>query len=168
MFERHARPGQETTSRNSGVIHSGIYYPAGASRPHCACRVASCCTVFVKRAELRISAAARSDRRPEASAALHAFTSARGNGVLDLELLDRDQVARLEPAVFCAAGLLSPSTGIIDVHELLLALLADLEAHGSAVLLQSVVSAAKVTREGIVLSRWRAMGRPARCSVAGS
>ncbi len=153
VFERHARPGQETTSRNSGVIHSGIYYPAGSLKAALCVQGRELLYGFC---EARGIAHQRCGKivvaGPRQVAALHALHKRGvGNGVLDLELLDRDQVARLEPAVFCAAGLLSPSTGIIDVHELLLALLADLEAHGSALLLQSVVSAAKVTREGIVL-----------------
>jgi L-2-hydroxyglutarate oxidase LhgO len=60
-------------------------------------------------------------------------------------------VAELEPAVSCAAALLSPSTGIIDVHELLLSLIADLEASGGALVLHSAVEDAQVHQEGILL-----------------
>jgi L-2-hydroxyglutarate oxidase LhgO len=61
-------------------------------------------------------------------------------------MLRSRQVASLEPAVVCAASCCRPSTGIIDVHELLLALLADLEAHGGALLLQANVVRCRRTR----------------------
>lgn len=153
VFERHARPGQETTSRNSGVIHSGIYYPAGSLKALLCVQGRELLYGFCEARGIAHQRCGKIVVAGEAQvAALHALHKRGiGNGVVDLELLDRARVARLEPAVVCAAGLLSPSTGIIDVHELLLALLADLEARGGALLLQSVVSAAKVTRDGIVL-----------------
>src|SRR5688572_17150244 len=153
VFERHARPGQETTSRNSGVIHSGIYYPAGSLK-------ATLCVqgrkLLYSFCEARGIAHRRCGKIVVASesqvGALQAlYKQGIGNGVVDLELLDRTQVAQIEPAVVCAAGLLSPSTGIIDVHELLLALLADLESHGGALLVQSAVESAKVAGDDIVL-----------------
>ena len=151
VFERHTRPGQETTSRNSGVIHSGIYYPAGSLKA----------TLCIQGRELLYSfceARGIAHRRcgkivvageSQLGALQALYKRGIGNGVVDLDLLDRAQVAKLEPAVACAAGLLSPSTGIIDVHELLLTLLADLESHDGALLLQSVVESAKIAGDGV-------------------
>jgi L-2-hydroxyglutarate oxidase LhgO len=153
VFERHARPGQETTSRNSGVIHSGIYYPLGSLKAALCVRGRQLLYSFCEERGIRYQRCGKVVVAGEPQvAALHALRE-RGiaNGVLDLQLLDGAQVALLEPAVVCAAGLLSPSTGIIDVHELLLALLADLESHGGALLLQSNVSALKITDGGLVL-----------------
>jgi len=67
------------------------------------------------------------------------------NGVHDLTLLDEREVHELEPAVKCAAALLSPSTGIIDVHGLLLALQGELEAHGGIVVTGTRFVSAEVT-----------------------
>jgi L-2-hydroxyglutarate oxidase LhgO len=67
-------------------------------------------------------------------------------------MLNGQQIREFEPQVRCAAGLLSPSTGIVDVHELLLALIADLEASGGALVLQSRVEEAEVTQDGFVLT----------------
>ena len=78
-----------------------------------------------------------SEQQIPALKALH--ERAVANGVDDLAMLTADEVRRLEPEVRCAAGLLSPSTGIIDVHEYLLALIADLEASGGAVVLRTPV-----------------------------
>jgi L-2-hydroxyglutarate oxidase LhgO len=73
------------------------------------------------------------------------------NGVTDLVWLEPGQVAELEPEVRCAAGLLSPSTGIVDVHELVLTLIADLEAAGGALVLQSTLQRARCVDDGIVI-----------------
>ena len=153
VFERHARPGQETTSRNSGVIHSGIYYPAGSLKAALCVRGRELLYHFCESRGIAHQRCGKIVVAGESQVPALQALGKRGmaNGVVDLELLDRSQVARLEPAVVCAAGLWSPSTGIVDVHELLLALLADLESHGGALLLQSLVSAARVTSEGVVL-----------------
>lgn len=153
VLERHGRPGQETTSRSSGVIHSGIYYPAGSLKARLCVQGRELLYSFC---EARGVAHQRCGKLVVAGSsqvdALEAlYQRGIGNGVDDLELLDRKQVAQLEPAVACAAGLLSPSTGIVDVHELLLALLADLESHGGALLLHSAVGSAMVEGDGIVL-----------------
>ena len=74
------------------------------------------------------------------------------NGVDDLTLLDAAQVRELEPEVRCAAGLLSPSTGIVDAHELLLAMIADLEAAGGALVLRTRVESARATDQGFVVT----------------
>ncbi len=55
------------------------------------------------------------------------------NGVTDLQWLSGEEVAQLEPRVRCAAGLLSPSTGIIDVHDYMTALAGDFEAAGGSI-----------------------------------
>src|SRR5690606_20320687 len=64
---------------------------------------------------------------------------ADANGVGDLEWLDQGQARRLEPEVTCAGALLSPSTGIIDAHGLMLALRGDIEAHGGAIAFKTPV-----------------------------
>lgn len=153
VFERHARPGQETTSRNSGVIHSGIYYPAGSLKATLCVEGGALLYSFCEARGIAHQRCGKIVVAGESQVGALDALHKRGirNGVVDLELLDRAQVTQLEPAVVCAAGLLSPSTGIIDVHELLLALLADLESHGGALLLQSVVGPAKVAGDGIVL-----------------
>ena len=153
VIERHARPGEETTSRNSGVIHSGIYYPAGSLKAAACVRGRELLYRYCEERGIRHQRCGKIVVAGESQVAALQALYKRGivNGVLDIEMLDRAQVASLEPAVVCAAGLLSPSTGIIDVHELLLALLADLEAHGGALLLQANVGAMQAADDGIVM-----------------
>jgi L-2-hydroxyglutarate oxidase LhgO len=84
-----------------------------------------------------------------ALAALQA--KAATNGVDDLQWLDAAAVGRLEPAVRCAAALLSPSTGIVDSHGFMLALLGDAEEHGAALALNSPVVGGRADASGFVL-----------------
>jgi L-2-hydroxyglutarate oxidase LhgO len=76
---------------------------------------------------------------------------AAGNGVDDLRWLNRDQAQALEPALRCEAALLSPSTGIVDSHGLMLALLGEAEAHGAMLALCSPLQHARVVDDGLVL-----------------
>ncbi|AMN47433.1 FAD-dependent oxidoreductase [Steroidobacter denitrificans] len=153
VLERNAHPGEETTSRNSGVIHSGIYYPNGSLKARLCVRgremlYALCRTRAVSHRRCgKLIVAGESQ-----VAALHALHErARANGVTDLVELDAEAVGRLEPEVRCVAALHSPSTGIIDVHELLLALLADLEAAGGSLILKSTVRAVRLAADSLVV-----------------
>jgi L-2-hydroxyglutarate oxidase LhgO len=154
VLERHDRPGQETTSRNSGVIHSGIYYPTGSMKALMCVRGRNQLYAFCADRGIAHNRCGKIIVAGEAEIpALRALQAkAIANGVSDLVMLDGQQVRELEPQVRCAAGLLSPSTGIVDVHELLLALIADLEASGAALVLQSRVEEAEVTHDGFVLT----------------
>jgi len=154
VLERNAHPGEETTSRNSGVIHSGIYYPTGSLKARMCVRgrtlLYEYCTArdIAHRRCGKIVVAGQSQL-----AGLQALLAqARANGVEDVELLDGHQVRQLEPEVSCAAGLLSPSTGIIDVHELLLGLVADLELAGGLLALKTNVEKLTAIIDGLVVT----------------
>lgn len=152
VLERHELAGQETSSRNSGVIHSGIYYPHGSLKarlcvrgrellyPYCESR-----SVAHERCGKLI--VAQQAQVPDLQV-LHAKGIA--NGVTDLEWRSGAEVAAMEPAVRCAAGLWSPATGIVDVHELMLAFEADLEARGGTVVVDTELLAAGITPDGFV------------------
>jgi L-2-hydroxyglutarate oxidase LhgO len=153
VLERHPRAGEETTSRNSGVIHSGIYYPTGSLKAQLCVRGRE---MLYDLCERRGIAHQRCGKIIVADApqmpklqALH--QQAINNGVTDLTLLNAAEVREIEPEVRCAAALLCPSTGIVDVHELLLTLIADLEARSGALVLQSKFVRAEATRAGMVV-----------------
>ena len=127
--------GTVTSSRNSEVIHAGIYYKAGS-------RMARMC-VAGKWALYRYCAdhgvphrncgkliVATSAKDTERLQSIRAHAEA--NGVGDLRLLSGAAARELEPALACEAALLSPSTGIIDSHAYMLALRGDAEAAGAA------------------------------------
>jgi L-2-hydroxyglutarate oxidase LhgO len=135
VVERRGRIGEETSSRNSEVIHAGIYYPtdslkaklcvAGKARLYEYCRERALphrrCGKIIVASE------------PAQEAALQGYAiQAERNGVR-LEWLDAAQVNALEPAVRASAGLLSESTGIIDSHAYMVSLQGDLESAGGVV-----------------------------------
>lgn len=153
VLERHARIGEETTSRNSGVIHSGIYYPTGSLKARLCTRGRRMLYEFCLARGIAHRRCGKIIVANESQTAdLEALLGrGRDNGVEDLELLDEAEVTHLEPNVRCALGLLSPSTGIIDVHELMQGLLADLESRGGLLVLHSNVEAIASVPGGLVV-----------------
>ncbi|NMM76567.1 FAD-dependent oxidoreductase [Acidovorax sp. SRB_14] len=146
--------GTGTSSRNSEVIHAGIYYPEGSLKSrlcvqgremlygYCAAR-----GIPYRRCGKLIVAT-----RAEQLAQLHGIVArAAANGVVDLQWLDRDAARALEPALECVAALHSPSTGIVDSHALMLALQADLEHAGGLVALNSPLAHARCAQDAILL-----------------
>lgn len=146
--------GTGTSSRNSEVIHAGIYYPKGSLKATLCVGGREplydyCRDHGVGHARLgKIIVAATPGELPVLDQYLAA---ARANGVHDLQTLDVAAVRELEPAVQCAGGLLSPSTGIIDSHGLMLAYQGDLEERGGVVALESPVLSGRVSGDGIRL-----------------
>ncbi len=153
VLERHRLPGQETSSRNSGVIHSGIYYPQHSLKALLCVRGRELLYPYCESRELAYRRCGKLIVAQEAQIeALHGLNGkAKANGVNDLEWLSAAEVRELEPAVRCAAGLLSPSTGIIDVHELMTAFEADIEANGGSAVFDSELLEAKAVSGGFEL-----------------
>jgi len=145
VVERHARLGEETSSHNSGVIHSGIYYPTGSLKARlCVAgreRLYAYCAerdILHRRCGKLIVAQADQIAILET---LH--RKALDNGVSDVSLISGAEARALEPAVRCAAAMLSPSTGIVDVHEYMTSLHADLEAADGIVAFNAVLAGAR-------------------------
>ena len=147
--------GSVTSARNSEVIHAGLYYPTGSRRARLCVR---------GKAQLYEYAAARGVAHRRCGKlivatddgdvpALQALErQAQANGVHDLQWLDEAAARTLEPALRCCGALLSPSTGIVDSHGFMLALLGDAERDGALLALRSPVRQARVTPQGIVVS----------------
>ncbi len=154
IIERHDGIGQEISSRNSEVIHAGLYYPPDSLKAslcvkgnralynYCAQR-----GIAHKRCGKLIVATtpAQEDKLAQL------LDQARSNGVADVRMITRKEAVALEPQLSCTAALLSPATGIIDSHALMLSLLGDAENHGATLALRSEVSRAEVTPGGILL-----------------
>jgi L-2-hydroxyglutarate oxidase LhgO len=151
VLERAYTIGFETSSRNSEVIHGGLYYPAGSLKARSCVegrqRLYSYCREHgVPHARLGKLIVATS--KAETAGLEKIASTARGNGVDDLQWLDRTQARRLEPALSCVAALLSPSTGIIDSHSLMLAYQGEAEAAGAIVVLRTPVLSGSMRRGG--------------------
>jgi len=146
--------GTGTSSRNSEVIHAGIYYPQGSLKA----------TLCVEgRAMLYDYCAERGIAHRRCGKLIVATSDAQvaqlqgiiakgaANGVHDLVLLTQAQAQALEPGLQCVAAVHSPSTGIIDSHALMLALQGDLEAAGGMVVLNSPLARARCSPGAITL-----------------
>ncbi|TVR95311.1 MAG: NAD(P)/FAD-dependent oxidoreductase [Rhodospirillales bacterium] len=158
--------GTATSSRNSEVIHAGIYYTPGSLKARL-CRTgrdrlyAYLADRGIGHRRLGKLIVATTEAEVDALAGIAA--RARANGVADLRFLDASQVKALEPAVACRAALLSPSTGILDSHALMLGLQGDAEAAGAALALNSPVTGGRVGPDGIILEVGGAEPMTLRC-----
>jgi L-2-hydroxyglutarate oxidase LhgO len=155
VLEREDHIGMHTSSRNSEVIHAGLYYPEESLKAQLC--VAGKEMLYALCDEYRIPVErmgklllAADDSELERLYAIQA--QAQKNGVDDLQLLSAQEVQELEPTVTCVAALLSPSTGIIDSHAYMLALQSDIEAFGGMVVCNSEVSEIVVHNDGFFLS----------------
>jgi L-2-hydroxyglutarate oxidase LhgO len=127
--------GTVTSSRNSEVIHAGIYYPAGSLMARMCVSgkralYAYCSDHGIPHRNCGKLIVATTAKESDKLRSIRAHAEA--NGVLDLQTLSGDAAQALEPALACDAALLSPSTGIIDSHALMLALRGDAEDAGAA------------------------------------
>ncbi len=149
VLERASAIGTGTSSRNSEVIHAGIYYPGGSLKARLcvsgrALLYRYCETHGVEHRRCGKLLVATGEAQRGRLAQIQA--QAERNGVHDLRALDAAEARALEPELAAVAALHSPSTGIVDSHGLMLALQGDLEAHGGALALRS--PALSVAREG--------------------
>ena len=142
VLESENAIGTGTSSRNSEVIHAGIYYPAGSLKARLcvegkAMLYAYCTERGVAHQRLGKLIVATS---PEQVQALDSIVAkAAANGVHDSQKLTAIQAQALEPALACHAALLSPSTGVVDSHGLMLSLQGDMENAGGLLALVSPV-----------------------------
>jgi len=154
ILERETDFGTGISSRNSEVIHAGLYYPTGSLKARLC--VAGREQLYRWCAERGV-AHQRCGKlvvatRPEQMDALVALRAkAEANGVRDLQMLDQAQIQVLEAALAAHAALLSPSTGIVDSHGLMLSLLGEAEAHGAMLALASPVLSGAADGDGVVL-----------------
>jgi L-2-hydroxyglutarate oxidase LhgO len=154
ILEAASAFGTGISARNSEVIHAGIYYPAGSLKAQFC--VAGRAMLYGYCAERGIAhrrcgkliVAGNEAQREQLS---RIAAAAAANGVDDLRPLSRDEARALEPALECRAALLSPSTGIIDSHALMLSLLGDAERDGAVLAVKSPVSGGEIAADGIVL-----------------
>ncbi len=143
VLERHDRIGSETSSRNSEVIHAGLYYPPGSLRAKLCVSGKQQLYAFCAEngvAHTRCGKLLVATQEVEIAKLEGIAATAHANGVDDLRRLSAEEVRALEPEVACIAAYLSPSTGVIDSHGLMIALEGHLTAQGGQVVLNSTVT----------------------------
>lgn len=136
VAERHAAAGMETSSRNSEVIHAGIYYPAGSLKAALCVAGRDALYRYVRERGIAHRQCGKLiiAQGPSAAADLEQIAArSKAAGAGTLTRLSQAEVHRLEPSVRADAGLFSPLTGIIDSHALMSHFLADIEAHGGVI-----------------------------------
>ena len=147
IIERAELVGSETSSRNSEVIHAGIYYPEGSAKARFCTTgrdklYAYCTDRGVDHRRIgKLIVASDADQVDRLASIAGA---AKANGVNDLRLVHSDELADLEPDLRAEQALLSPSTGIVDSHGLMTALQHDAEEAGATTVLRSAVAGGSV------------------------
>jgi L-2-hydroxyglutarate oxidase LhgO len=154
VLEAETQIGAHTSSRNSEVIHAGIYYPTGSLKAQWCVRgrdllYAYCAQHQVEHRRLGKLIIACDPGEEQKLARI--LRQAQDNGVDDLRWLTLAEITELEPNVRACAGLFSPSTGIIDSHGLMAAFKRDAEQSGAIVQLRTRVLGAEPGQDGFVL-----------------
>lgn len=147
--------GTGTSSRNSEVIHAGIYYPAGSLKAKLCVKGRKLLYDYCEQrsvAHRRIGKLIVASDETEHDILRGIQKKAFANGVDDLKWLDANQANDLEPALACTAALLSPSTGIIDSHGLMLAYQGDAQNAGAQAVFHCPMVGAKTISGGYEVS----------------
>jgi L-2-hydroxyglutarate oxidase LhgO len=155
LVDPHPRFGSETSTHNSGVIHAGLYYPAGSLKARLCVegreRLYAYCArrgiAHARCGKMVVAVNAAEVAQLEALAARGA-----ANGVNDLVMLSASDARRREPAIVCAAALLSPSSGILSSEELVRALAHDCFSQDVALLPATKAIGAETATDGISIS----------------
>jgi glycerol-3-phosphate dehydrogenase len=154
VLERHPRPGLETSTHNSGVIHGGMYYPPGTLKARLCVEGAALLYEFCREQGIahsrcgKLIVAADPTEVPQLE-----LLRARGeaNGVKGLEIVDRRFIAAREPAIKAVAALFSPATGIIEAEALIRALLQSARAADAIFLPGTPLVAAEQTADAMLV-----------------
>ncbi|PWJ84394.1 L-2-hydroxyglutarate oxidase LhgO [Pseudaminobacter salicylatoxidans] len=146
--------GTETSSRNSEVIHAGIYYPAGSLKAKLCVEGRDKLYTYARErgiAHRRCGKLIVATQEGQQATLAEIASKAKACGVTDLEMLSGEKAREMEPALSCTSALLSPSTGIIDSHGLMLSLLGEAEENGAALALNTSVVSARAEAQAIVV-----------------
>jgi L-2-hydroxyglutarate oxidase LhgO len=155
VLEAEPLPGSVTSARNSEVIHAGLYYPTGSLKAELSVAGRQrlydyCRDRHVPHRQCGKLVVAASE--PEVAYLEKLLLQASANGVDDCRLIDGRELALLEPQIRGFAALVSPSTGIIDSHALMQAYIADIENHGSSLVLNAPVLGGELLEHTVRLS----------------
>ncbi|WP_321502413.1 NAD(P)/FAD-dependent oxidoreductase [Breoghania sp.] len=154
VLERHGLIGSEVSARNSEVIHAGLYYRSDWLKTRLCVAGRQALYPYLEShgvAHERIGKLVVAADREQVTRLAGIIEGARANGVNDLRLLSAEEARALEPEVACEGAILSPSTGIVDAHGLMLAYQGDAEEAGAMVAYNAPLEGGRITGEDIEL-----------------
>jgi L-2-hydroxyglutarate oxidase LhgO len=154
VIESATSIGTGISSRSSEVMHAGLYYPPASLKARL-CIAGQrllykyCAERAIPHRRLgKLIVATQSDQTATLD---HIMSNAIASGVNSLRRIGADDACSLEPELHCAGAILSPDTGIIDSHELMLALRGEAEAHGAQFVCNNLVEGGRISGNGISL-----------------
>lgn len=146
--------GTGVSSRNSEVIHAGLYYPTHSLKARLCVRGRALLYAYCQARQIPHQACGKlivATRSSQLTALQVLEQQALANGVTDVRPLSQTEALKLEPALNCVAALHSPSTGIVDSHSLMLSLLGDAEQAGAQLIPRTPVLGGELTRDGLIM-----------------
>ncbi|CAM8940672.1 unnamed protein product [Rhodiola kirilowii] len=144
--------GTATSSRNSEVIHAGIYYPQNSLKATLCVRGRELMYKYCEEHAVphkRIGKLIVASKASDVPKLMDLMERGRRNGVEDLRMLEAVEAMWLEPELLCAKALLSPVSGIVDSHSLMLSLVGDAERNGATFAYNTVVTSGRVEGEKV-------------------
>jgi len=154
ILESQSHIGTATSSRNSEVVHAGIYYEPGSLKATLCVTGKQMLYDYCRDRHVghdRCGKLIVATTEDQLATLPQLVSNAQSNGVDDLELLTRDQARALEPELECTGAVLSPSTGVVDTHGLMVSLQGDFEAAGGLLAVKSPVTGGFCDPEGTLL-----------------
>lgn len=161
VIEKHTTFGQETSSRNSEVIHAGIYYPAGSLKAKLCVEGKNLLYDFCIKHDIPYNNCGKlivATNEDEISVIDGIKKTAAGNGV-DLEILDREQIRDKEPEIFALKALFSPTTGIVDSHSLMKRFETNIVSNGALIAYGTEVKAIRKITGGYEITVFDSSGK---------
>jgi len=154
VLEKHSRPGLETSTHNSGVIHGGIYYPAGSLKSMLCIEGRRLLYEFCDKHDVPHAKCGKlivATDHGELARLDALYQTGVKNGVDGLMMVDRAFIAQREPNIRAVAGIFSPETGIVEAESLVRALQRDAESEGAVFLPGTALIGADSNNEGVKL-----------------
>lgn len=154
IVDKNIHFGEETSSRNSEVIHAGIYYPENSLKAKLCVKGKNQLYQYCQQRHIpheRMGKLLVANGEPEEADLASILKQAQHNGVDDLVWQNKQQLERSTPALKASSALLSPSTGIIDVHSYMQSLLADAESMGAIFVGQTMLISAHANGKGFIV-----------------
>ncbi|MFT7372382.1 MAG: L-2-hydroxyglutarate oxidase LhgO [Oleiphilaceae bacterium] len=152
LIEQESQVGMQTSSRNSEVIHAGIYYPQGSLKAKLCVQGRQLLYQYCEAKEVPFKRCGKLIVAKDQSQIIELKRieqHALANGVDDLKFLDKTEVQALEPSLDVAAALLSPATGILDSHAYMQQLLADYQNASGQLVLNTTLAVSGIQQNGI-------------------